>query len=193
MWGVAVWYNHVDKLEFRTGKIGIAEGEIFMPLRVILLNGASSSGKSTLAKALQKYIKDNRKEEYIITSIDEFLKMTVDEPIYEDDVFEISPLLCKKALNILKTGQGVIIDHVITSERIYKQLTEILREYKLIKVQMKCPLNELKRREKERKNRYVGSAEASYEYLYPKEGYDLTLNTLELSSEECAKIICELL
>ncbi len=193
MWGVAVWYNHVDKLEFRTGKIGIAEGEIFMPLRVILLNGASSSGKSTLAKSLQKYMKDNRKEEYIITSIDEFLKMTVDEPIYEDDVFEISPLLCQKALNILKTGQGVIIDHVITSERIYKQLTDILREYKMIKVQTKCPLNELKRREKERKNRYVGSAEVSYQYLYPKEGYDLILNTFELSSEECAKRICELL
>ena len=168
-------------------------GEIFMSLRAILLNGASSSGKSTLARSLQKYIKNNRKEEYIITSIDEFLNMTVDEPIYEDDVFEISPLLCQKALNILKTGQGVIIDHVITSERIYKQLTEILQEYKLIKVQTKCPLNELIRREKERKDRYVGSAEASYEYLYPKEGYDLTLNTFKLSSEECAKRICELL
>ena len=164
-----------------------------MSLKVILLNGASSSGKSTLAKSLQEYIKGNRKEEYFITSIDEFLNMTVDEPVYEDDVFEISPLLCQNVLNILKTGHGVIIDHVITSERIYKQLTETLREYKLIKVQMICPLNELKRREKERKNRYVGSAEASYEYLYPKEGYDLTLNTLELSSGECSKRICELL
>ena len=164
-----------------------------MSLKVILLNGASSSGKSTLAKSLQKYIKSSRKEEYIITSIDEFLNMTVEEPIYEDDVFEISPLLCQKVLDILKTGRGVIIDHVITSERIYKQLTETLREYKLIKVQTKCPLNELKRREKERKNRCVGSAEASYEYLYPKEGYDLTLNTLELSLGECAKRICELL
>ena len=193
MRSVTLWYNQVEKTEFWTGKIGIAGGEIFMPLRIILLNGASSSGKSTLAKSLQKYIKVNRKEEYIITSIDEFLNMTVDEPIYEDDVFEISPLLCKKALNILKTGQGVIIDHVITSERIYKQLTEILQEYKLIKVQTKCPLNELERREEERKDRYVGSAEASYEYLYPKEGYDLILNTFELSSEECAKRICELL
>lgn len=164
-----------------------------MFLKVVLLNGASSSGKSTLAKFLQKYIKGNRKEEYVIISIDEFLNMTVDEPIYEDDVFEISPLLCQKALNILKSGQGVIIDHVITSERIYKQLTEILQEYKLIKVQTECPINELKRREKERKNRYVGSAEASYEYLYPKKGYDLTLNTLELSLEECSKRICELL
>lgn len=164
-----------------------------MALKVILLNGASSSGKSTLAKSLKKYMKDNKKEEYSIISIDDFLDMTVDEPIYEDDVFEVSQQLCQKALNILKSGHGVIIDHVITSERIYKQLTEALKEYALIKVQVTCPLNELEKREKERKNRCIGSAKASCEYLYPQKGYDLTLNTFELSQKECAEKICELL
>ncbi len=153
--------------------IRIVGGGIFMSLKVILLNGASSSGKSTLAKALQKYIKDNRKEEYVVISI--------------DDVFEISPMLCQKVLSILKIGRGVIIDHVITSERIYKQLIETLKEYTLIKIQVMCPLNELEKREKERKDRYVGSAKASFEYLYPQKGYDLVLNTLELSAKECSK------
>lgn len=119
-----------------------------MSLKVILLNGASSSGKSTLAKSLKKYIKDNKKEEYIIISIDDFLDMTINQPIYEDDVFEISQLLCQKALNILKMGHGVIVDHVITSERIYKQLTEALKEYALIMVQVTCPLNELEKKRK---------------------------------------------
>lgn len=164
-----------------------------MSLKVILLNGASSSGKSTLAMSLQKYIKDNKKEEYMIISIDDFLSMTIDEPVYEDDVFEISPLLCQKVLSILKDGYGVIIDHVITSERIYKQLTETLKEYTLIKVQVTCPLKELEKREKKRKDRYAGSAKASYDYLYPRKEYDLTLNTLESSSKECSKKICELL
>ena len=90
-----------------------------MPLNVVLLNGASSSGKSTLAGSLKNYIKDNKKEDYSIISIDDFLDMTIDEPIYEDDVFEISQLLCQKAFNTLKSGHGVYIDHVITSERIY--------------------------------------------------------------------------
>lgn len=44
-----------------------------MSLKVILLNGASSSGKSTLAKSLQNRINDNKKQEYIIVSIDDFL------------------------------------------------------------------------------------------------------------------------
>lgn len=156
---------------------------------IILLNGASSSGKSTLAKFLQKYIKENQQEEYDIISIDEFLNMSIDEPIYEDDVFEISHLLCKKAVDVLKTGRGIIIDHVITSERIYNQLVESLKEYRMFKIQITCPLIELERREKERTDRYIGSAKASYEYLYPKENYDLSLNTSKLSLEECSKII----
>ena len=73
-------------------------------------------------------------------------------------------------LNILKIGYGVIVDHVITSERIYKQLAEALKEYALIMVQVTCPLNELEKREKKRKDRYIGSAKASFEYLYPQKG-----------------------
>lgn len=162
-------------------------------MKIVLLNGASSSGKSTLAEALQKWMKDNRKEEYAIVSIDEFLRMTMEEPIYEEDVFEISSRLCQRASGVLKAGQGVIIDHVITSERIYKQLLESLQGYEVIKVQVICPLNELEAREKMRKNRHIGSAKASYEYLYPKDGYDLSLDTYELSSEECVKKMCGLL
>lgn len=164
-----------------------------MSLKVILLNGASSSGKSTLAKALKAYMKVSKKEDCAVISIDDFLDMTINQPIYEDDVFEISPLLCQKALGILKSGHGVIIDHVITSERIYKQLTEELKEYTLILIQVTCPLNELEKREKKRNDRYIGSAKASCEYLYPKTGYDLTLNTLESSPKVCCAKICELI
>lgn len=164
-----------------------------MSLKIILLNGPSSSGKSTLAKALQKWIKDSRNEEYRIISIDDFLRMTIEAPIYEEDVFEISPALCQRASNILEAGQGVIIDHVIISERIYRQLLESLQGYELIQVHITCPISALETREKLRKNRHIGSAKASYEYLYPKEGYDLTLNTFELSLEACSKEICGLL
>ena len=68
-----------------------------------------------------------------------------------------------------------------------------LKEYALIMVQVTCPLNELEKREKKRRDRYIGSAKDSCEYLYPQKGYDLTLNTLELSPRECSEKICELL
>ncbi len=154
--------------------------------KVILLNGPSSSGKSTLASALQALIKDRNNEEYAIVSIDDFLKMTTKEVIYEDDVFEISSKLCDKSLEILRLQQGIIIDHVITSERIYQQLLENLKSYQIYLVHVTCPLHELKKREEYRNNRCLGSAEASYEYLYPKEGYDITVDTYESSAKECS-------
>ncbi|WP_346930521.1 AAA family ATPase [Clostridium sp.] len=164
-----------------------------MSSKVILLNGPSSSGKSTFAKVLQTCIKETRNEEYGIVSIDEFLKMTADNAIYEDDVFEISSQLCEKSLEMLKTKQGVIIDHVITSERIFKQLIEILGAYTTILIHVTCPLYELRKRESKRKNRCIGSAEASLEYLFPKDGYNLTIDTFELSAKECSLRIIKLL
>lgn len=98
-----------------------------MEKQIILLNGSSSAGKSTLAKALQALIEDKRKERYEIVSIDDFLKMATDDVIYEDDVYE-------------------------TSDR---------------------------------------SAEASYTYLYPKEGYDLTVDTHFMAISECVNRILD--
>ncbi|BCK00674.1 phosphotransferase-like protein [Anaerocolumna chitinilytica] len=162
-----------------------------MNKRIILLNGPSSSGKSTLSSNLQALIKDKNSEEYAIISIDDFLKMSTKEVIYEEDVFDISSKLCDKSIELLRLNQGIIIDHVITSERIYKHLIESLKLYDIYLVHVTCPLLELKRREEERRNRCLGSAEASYEYLFPKEGYDLTVDTFASSAKECSLQILE--
>ena len=157
--------------------------------RVILLNGPSSSGKSTLAKALQGLIGEKRSERYEVVSIDDFMKTDPMETIYEDDVYEVSGDLCGRALEILETGAGVIIDHVITSERIFRELQETLRAYPLIAVHITCPLEILKAREQARGDRCAGSAEASAQYLFPQEGYDLTVDTGSTPPEKNASLI----
>ena len=53
-------------------------------------------------------------------------------------------------------------------------------------VRVTCPLEILREREKVRKNRCLGSAEASYEYLFPKDGCDLTVDTHRMSTAQCA-------
>lgn len=164
-----------------------------MGKKVFLLNGPSSSGKSTLAAALQKQIKDRTNEAYGIASIDDFLKMSKDEVIYEEDVFAVSSSLCGHVLDLLGSQPGVIIDHVITSERIFKQLMDALKGYDLCLVRVTCPLPELKRREKARQNRRVGSAQASDQYLFPQEGYDLTVDTYWSSIEDCVLRVMEAL
>lgn len=162
-----------------------------MKKQIILLNGPSSSGKSTLAKALQNRIGSTLGLLYEVVSIDDFLPMTAEDPIYEDDVFAISADLCNKVSETLQTAPGVIIDHVITSQRIYEQLVENLGAYGIFTVRVTCPVEILRVRELARKNRCLGSAEASQIYLYPQDGYDLTVNTHEMTPEECANLICK--
>ncbi len=160
-----------------------------MEKQIILLNGPSSSGKSTLSKALQGLIEEKTNEKYAIISIDDFIKIAEDETIYEDDVFEISGDMCDGALDALKTSSGVIIDHVITSERIFAQLTEMLGSYPIRTVHVSCPLEVLLQREYARKNRCLGSAEASYTYLFPKDKYDLVVDTSVMTPEDCSAMI----
>ena len=157
-----------------------------MGKKIILINGPSSSGKSTLSKALQELIEERRNERYFIVSIDDFMKLSTDETIYEDDVFEISGDMCTSTLEALKTYPGVIIDHVITSERIYSQLTAMMGQYQICSVHATCPLNVLLQREYARKNRCLGSAESSYKYLFPKAGYDLSVDTSIMTPAECS-------
>ena len=160
-----------------------------MKQQVILLNGPSSSGKSTLAGTLQQLIAAETHEKYEVVSIDDFMKISKSETIYEDDVFEISGDMCAKALELLEAGRGIIIDHVITSERIYEQLKEFLSSYPLRTVRITCPLDILKSRELARGDRCVGSAEASAEYLFPKTGYDLVVDTAAKSPAENARLL----
>ncbi len=161
-------------------------GSAQMEKQIILLNGPSSSGKSTLSKELQSLIAEETNEVYEIVSIDDFLAMTVDEPIYEDDVFEISLKMCEEALAALDRSCGVIIDHVITSERIFNQLKATLDRYPILTVRVTCPLEILRQREEQRKNRCLGSAEASDTYLFPKDGYHVTVDTHEMTPSECS-------
>lgn len=74
--------------------------------------------------------------------------MTTDEVIYEDDVFEISSKLCGEAIDILDSKKGIIIDNVITSERIFNQITETLKFCDIYLIHVTCSLSELIRREK---------------------------------------------
>ena len=112
-----------------------------MNKKIILLNGPSSSGKSTLSKTLKELIASKRSENYEVVSIDDFMKVSTSETIYEDDVYEISGEMCEKVRELYNAGNGVIIDHVITSERIYDQLIDSMAPDKVDTVHIVCALD----------------------------------------------------
>ena len=94
-------------------------------------------------------------------------------------------------MELLEAGSGVIIDHVITSERIFEHLKEKLSSSHMRMVHISCPLYLLRKRELERGDRSPGSAEASAKYLFPREGYDLVVDTSMKSPAENALVVFE--
>ncbi len=161
---------------------------IHRKLDVILLNGPSSAGKSSIAKALQQLLLDSGTDAFIL-SLDDYLQMSASEPIWEDDVFVIMPHMCEDIAAALQDGKTVIIDHVITSARIYRALNNAVAGFQMKTVLVSCDVETLRLREAERGDRCAGSAEASLQYLYPKTGYDLCVDSSEARSAVLAEKI----
>ena len=160
--------------------------------KLVLLNGPSSAGKSSIANELKQQLSRCGVDPVII-SIDDYMKIGTDEEIWEDDVFEVMPDMCGDITPALRQGKWVIADHVITSARIYEALLDAADGYRTVKVLVTCSLEILRKREKERRNRFAGSAETSLQYLYPKEGYDLRIDSGETPPAGSAEKIMEFL
>lgn len=158
-------------------------------MNVILLNGPSSAGKSTIAAGLRGLLPAFCGRDCAVVSLDDFLAMSPDEPIWEDDVFETVEPMNASIAAAIESGCDVIIDHAITSERIFRGITEPLAGHSVFPVLVTCAPDILAEREKARGDRFPGSAETSAQYLYPQSGYRLTLDTGTLSPDEAALTI----
>ena len=183
-------YDHVSEKELTY--LGIERDLMYYAIHrkpdVILLNGPSSAGKSSIAKALQQLLLD-RGTDAVILSLDDYLQTSANEPIWEDDVFAIIPRMCEGIEAALRDGKTVIIDHVITSARICRALNNATHGFQMKTVLVSCDVETLRRREGERGDRCAGSAEASLQYLYPKTGYDLCVDNSEASPAALAEKI----
>ena len=183
-------YDHVSEKELTY--LGIERDLMYYAIHrkpdVILLNGSSSAGKSSIAKAMKQLLLDSGTD-VVILSLDDYLQMSANEPIWEDDVFAIMPHMCEGIAEALQGGKTVIIDHVITSVRIWQALCNAVSGFQMKTVLVSCDVETLRRREAERGDRCAGSAEASLQYLYPKAGYDLCVDSSEASPAALAEMI----
>jgi chloramphenicol 3-O phosphotransferase len=56
---------------------------------------------------------------------------------------------------------------------------------------VKCPLDVLEQREKDRKDRTLGQARLQYDVIHKYVKYDLEVDTSKLSTEECVEKVIE--
>ena len=105
------------------------------PGQIIFLNGTSSSGKTSLAKALQKRLP----EPFLHLTLDAFIEMLprLDDPgLFMDMVSGMN-----RAIRVMADeGNNLIVDHVLIEDIWMNQCLELLEGFSVLFVGLDCPL-----------------------------------------------------
>ena len=144
--------------------------------KIILINGASSAGKSTLARGLQAALD----EAFWHISIDHLIAANVlPKARIESGAFpwcELRPGFfdgfhrCLPAL--AAAGNNLIVEHIVETEEWMHRLLRLLSGFDVFFIGLHCPLAELERRELERGNRRIGEARTDFETTHALCTYD---------------------
>ncbi len=180
---------------------------------IILLNGCSSAGKSSITKAIQ-HLSDTP---WLHFSLDAFINMmphryigfgdNADNSYFSvipgsndlgptshikigslgKDVFDCMPLLAKL---LADHGNNLIIDEVLLSDDAVKMYAESLKNHRVYFVGVFAQLNAMQEREILRGDRSIGLANDQYNRVHTgTKPYDLKVDTTQTSAFGCAKEI----
>lgn len=167
--------------------------------RIIILNGASSSGKTTVLRALQGLFE----EPYLDAGVDRFLwmlpKRYLDRPLW-DEVLGLATHSGRIGHHLIsgmhhamaalaRAGNHVLADHVLVEPSWLDECAEVLGDLPAFLVGIRCPLDVLMRREQERKDRTLGQAQAQFPIVHARAVYDLEVDTSLTGPDECALLI----
>lgn len=148
---------------------------------ILFLHGASSSGKSTLARAVQTksselfwhYSIDHLRDSGIVP----MPRLKAGDFRWADHSAAFFEGYHRSVAAIADAGNNVIIEHILDTPGWHERLQELLAPHRVIFVGLHVALAELNRREAARGDREVGSAEADFHSVHKGLRYDLELDT----------------
>lgn len=161
--------------------------------KIILLNGASSAGKSTLARGLQAALA----EPFWHYSIDHLLaaKILPHERVANGDFTwrDLRPQFFdgfhRSLPALAQAGNNLIVEHIVETREWMDRLLNLLGALDVFFVGVHCPLPELERRELARGDRPIGDARTDFEITHTFGIYDFEVNsTLPLAQNVQAVI-----
>lgn len=168
-----------------------------MPASLILINGASSAGKTTLCRA----VRDAMPAPFLHFSLDFFmfganvLPRTLegkirDWPHLRPHVFQ-GFNRCLPAL--LDAGNNLVVDYIIETPAMWAEFGQFLHGHDVFLIGLHCPAEELERREQVRADRRAGDARRDAETVHTFTHDDLELDCTEPLAENVQKVIraCE--
>lgn len=174
-------------------------------VQIIYLNGPSSSGKTTFAKAIQEALETP----FLHIGIDKIIgwmpekinnwtggsaplgyswHKRIDETGHVMQELMVGPYAKKITKTfqqivvlLAKEGYSLIIDDVSFGKNEVNGWREILKDFSVLWVGVVAPLPVLEERENERSNRILGSARAQFYTVHNDVTYDITINTHDTS------------
>jgi chloramphenicol 3-O-phosphotransferase/ribosomal protein S18 acetylase RimI-like enzyme len=171
------------------------------PGTILILNGASSSGKTCLLEALQTLLV----EPYLNAGIDKFIWMLperyLDRPLW-DDVLGLADQagatgqrlfsgMHRAIAELSRSGNNVLADHVLVEPAWVRECAELFAGLPAYLIGIRCPLAVLEQRERERKDRTLGQARLQFERVHAHGVYDFEVDTSQFSIDACARRIRE--
>ena len=163
-----------------------------MTATIILLNGTSSSGKTTITKQLQQQLPTP----FMHVQVDTFAEM-LPEGFLENGDPELRRATGPKLISgyhralaaLAEAGNDLIVDHVIPSPKWFAECVTLFAPYRVLFVGVHCPLEELQRRELARGDRHIGLAEMQFTAVHQHGPYDVAVDTHTDSPETCVAAI----
>jgi len=160
--------------------------------KIILLNGASSAGKTTLARAVLQQVD----EPFLHFSIDHLRESGV-VPFERIRTGDFSWPSMRAGFfqgfhNALPAfadaGNNMLVEHIVETPAWMATLSSLLAPFDVFFVGLHCPLVELERRESVRGDRHVGDARRDFEAIHAFARYDLELDST-ISPERNAALL----
>ncbi len=159
--------------------------------RIVVLNGTSSSGKTSIARAFQE------------RAPGVFLNLSIDTILYalppgvlermkrgEDRAGpEIVRAFYACVRELAALGLDLVIDHAVTSQAEAEWLAAAVQSHDTLLVGLDCPVDVLAERERQRGDRRPGMAGAQCERIHRWLAYDLRIDTSAIDPEEAARQI----
>ncbi|VVE38514.1 Chloramphenicol phosphotransferase family protein [Pandoraea horticolens] len=159
---------------------------------IIVLNGPSSAGKSTLSK----YLCENLAEHHLHIELDAFRNMEpanywdVEKQMTQVRVAALCRAINATAATFSRHGQAVIVDHVLSSDAWHYMLEDLIG-LPVLTVGVFCSLDILTERELTRGDRKIGLAKSQFDSIHANRHYDYVVDTSSSSALDCAQSVLE--
>lgn len=160
--------------------------------KIILLNGVSSSGKTTLAEELVHSLPG-----YFRLSIDDFDGLIEGMEDRERGGSRLIPVdtevfFHRTVAMFSDQGVNLVVDQILHNGETLKDCLKVFRDYPVLFVGVHCPSEELCRREELRGDRRIGQAVGQLDFVHQQgENYDVEVDTFRDGLEECVRRIVE--